>query len=96
MARMAVGSSVDTLERIRAVPRRSHGVIQMPSEHPFRDIRKILESYGWTLHRINGSHHVFNKQGEEFHISLPVHHGKVKPGYIKKLEKKYGINFREA
>ncbi|MBF0377113.1 MAG: type II toxin-antitoxin system HicA family toxin [Desulfamplus sp.] len=34
---------------------------------------KILESRGWNLVRVNGSHHVYMKQGNTIRISLPIH-----------------------
>ena len=34
---------------------------------------KILESRGWQLARINGSHYIFIKQGVNARISVPVH-----------------------
>lgn len=58
----------------------------MPSEIRFSDIRRLLESHGWTLERVRGSHHVFSKPGEGS-FPVPVHNGKVKAVYGKKLEK---------
>ena len=58
----------------------------MPPPQPFSTIRRLLESHGWRLTRIRGSHHVFTKTGE-LPISIPVHHGKVKTGYVKRIEK---------
>ena len=34
---------------------------------------KILECKGWELKRINGSHHIYAKAGENARISVPVH-----------------------
>lgn len=61
------------------------------SEVPFRQVRRALEQHGWTLDRISGSHHVFTKEGEPRHITIPVHKGRVKPVYIRKIEKEHGI-----
>jgi len=33
----------------------------------------LLESKGWQLKRINGSHHIYAKPGEVVRISVPVH-----------------------
>ena len=33
----------------------------------------LLESNGWTLKRINGSHHIYTKSGNTVRISVPVH-----------------------
>jgi predicted RNA binding protein YcfA (HicA-like mRNA interferase family) len=34
---------------------------------------KILEQHGWTLLRIQGSHHIFGKSGSNIRVSVPVH-----------------------
>jgi predicted RNA binding protein YcfA (HicA-like mRNA interferase family) len=34
---------------------------------------KLLEKKGWILTRINGSHHIYTKDGHKEHISIPVH-----------------------
>ncbi len=46
----------------------------------------MLNRKGYTLARISGSHHVFVKAGET-PVSIPVHKGKVKPYYVRKIEK---------
>jgi predicted RNA binding protein YcfA (HicA-like mRNA interferase family) len=33
----------------------------------------VLESKGWELKRINGSHHIYAKAGSTARISVPVH-----------------------
>ena len=33
----------------------------------------LLESKGWQLKRITGSHHIYTKPGEVVRISVPVH-----------------------
>ncbi len=65
----------------------------MPSEVRFADVRRTLEQHGWTLRRISGSHHLFEKPGEERHISIPVHRGRVAPGYLRRIEKLHAIRF---
>lgn len=66
----------------------------MPSEVPLRDVRSELERHGWTLDRISGSHFIFVKVGEIRHVSVPVHKGRVKPSYIRKIERIHGITIR--
>ncbi|HVS73357.1 MAG TPA: type II toxin-antitoxin system HicA family toxin [Phycisphaerae bacterium] len=63
----------------------------MPSEVRFAELQRLLESYGYTLVRITGSHHVFHKPGER-PIPIPVHHGKVKHVYLRKVQKIVGAN----
>ena len=58
----------------------------MPSEVRFSEVRKMLEARGYQLVRVRGSHHVFVKPGCE-HQSIPMHGGKVKYGYVRKIEK---------
>lgn len=64
----------------------------MPSEVRFALVRKALEHHGWTLDRVNGSHHVFVKEGEG-HLTIPVHKGRVKPHYVRKVERLTGQKF---
>lgn len=58
----------------------------MPSEVRFADIRKKLESNGWYLDRINGSHHIF-EHPTKGSLSIPVHRNKVKAVYARKVDK---------
>ena len=59
----------------------------MPGEKRFTEVRRIMEQAGWTLVRINGSHHVFEKAGEPRPFPVPVHSGKVAGPYVQKAEK---------
>jgi len=52
----------------------------MPSEVRFAELRKLLESHGWTLDRVKGSHHIFVRPGAH-NVVLPVHRGKCKAVY---------------
>jgi predicted RNA binding protein YcfA (HicA-like mRNA interferase family) len=38
-----------------------------------KDFSKILERNGWSLLRVNGSHHIYGKQGSIVRISVPIH-----------------------
>ena len=58
----------------------------MPSKTPFRDVERLLNRSGYVLARINGSHHIFTKAGRQ-PLSIPVHRGKVKPFYVRQIEK---------
>ncbi len=46
----------------------------------------MLERKGYLLARVSGSHHVFTKPGQ-LPVSIPVHRGKVKPHYVRKIKK---------
>jgi predicted RNA binding protein YcfA (HicA-like mRNA interferase family) len=34
-----------------------------------KDFAKLLERKGWVLRRVNGSHHIYNKEGNPARIS---------------------------
>ena len=49
-----------------------------------KDFVRILQSHGWMLRRINGSHHIFTKEGHHERIVIPVHGNQpLKPGLLK-------------
>lgn len=58
----------------------------MAKQEKFSIVKKKLESKGFELARIKGSHHVFTKKGC-LPISIPVHNGTVKPYYVRQIEK---------
>ena len=58
----------------------------MPSESRFADVKRMLEAKGCRLTKISGSHHVFIKAGMRS-VPIPVHNGKVKPGYVRMIGK---------
>lgn len=53
-----------------------------------KELAKILEGKGWVLKRIQGSHHVYAKEGRIERISVPVHgNTPLKIGLLKHLMK---------
>lgn len=58
----------------------------MASEQRIGEIERKLRKKGYILTRISGSHFIFTKKGFQ-PISIPVHKGKVKPFYVKQIEK---------
>lgn len=53
---------------------------------------KLIEEKGWNLKRINGSHHIYNKQGSDILLVIPVHkNDDLKIGLLKSLMKLSGI-----
>jgi len=53
-----------------------------------REFCKLLESHGWTLDRISGSHHIYKNAQLQRVISVPVHAGKtLKQGLQRALLK---------
>ena len=53
-----------------------------------RDFARIIERRGWTLLRVNGSHHIYGKQGSIVRLSVPIHGNKqLKTGLLRHLSK---------
>lgn len=53
-----------------------------------KDLCRLLEIKGWELKRINGSHHIYMKEGRAERISVPVHKNQdMKIGLLKALMK---------
>ena len=50
-----------------------------------KQLCSLLESRGWQLKRIRGSHHIFVKPGVAVRISVPVHRGTLKRGLQRHL-----------
>ncbi len=52
----------------------------------------MLESNGWFLQRINGSHHIYAKAGSTVRISVPIHGNEsLKVGLQRHLMKLAGL-----
>lgn len=51
-------------------------------------LRRLLND-GWTLIRINGSHHILEKNGQT--VSIPIHGKDVKKGLLNDILKKTGL-----
>ena len=58
----------------------------MANEARFSEVKTMLESKGYHLARISGSHHVFTKAGARA-VAIPVHRGKVKLAYVRLVQK---------
>jgi predicted RNA binding protein YcfA (HicA-like mRNA interferase family) len=57
-----------------------------------KDFIRILQKRGWMLKRINGSHHIFIKEGRQERIVIPVHgNHALKIGLLKHQMKIAGI-----
>jgi predicted RNA binding protein YcfA (HicA-like mRNA interferase family) len=53
-----------------------------------RDFARMVERRGWTLLRINGSHHIYGKAGSTVRLSIPIHGTKpLKTGLLRHLAK---------
>ena len=52
----------------------------------------MLESHGWSLQRVNGSHHIYAKPGTPVRISVPIHGNvSLKAGLQRHLMKLAGM-----
>ena len=60
--------------------------LYMASEKRLTVVKQMLAEKGYKLDRIAGSHHIFVKKGA-LPFSIPVHKGKVKPYYVRQIEK---------
>ena len=60
-----------------------------------KEFCSLLESRGWQLKRIRGSHHIFVKPGIAARISVPVHRGTLKRGLQRHLMKLAQIEVAE-
>jgi predicted RNA binding protein YcfA (HicA-like mRNA interferase family) len=57
---------------------------------------QLLETKGWELKRIHGSHHIYAKAGSIVRITVPVHGNKaLKAGLQKHLMNLAGIDESE-
>lgn len=53
-----------------------------------RRIAKLAEAKGWTLARVNGSHHIYTKEGRIERVVIPIHGNKtLKMGLQRSLMK---------
>lgn len=58
-----------------------------------REFGRILERHGWKLLRVNGSHHIYGKDGNEARLSVPAHGNKpLKQGLQRHLTKLAGLS----
>ena len=61
-----------------------------------REFARFVERRGWTLLRVNGSHHIYGKAGNVVRLSIPIHGNKaLKTGLLRHLLKMAGIDESE-
>ena len=57
-----------------------------------KDLARLVESHGWQLLRIRGSHHVYGKPGSTVRLSIPIHgNASLKSGLLQHLLKMAGL-----
>ena len=53
-----------------------------------REFARLIERRGWTLLRINGSHHIYGRPGSVVRLSIPIHANQpLKIGLLRHLAK---------
>ncbi len=63
-----------------------------PSEADYRDVRALLEAFGWTERKGKGSHSVFTKEGERS-ITVPTISGrKIKRYILDQIIERLGLD----
>ena len=55
------------------------------------EIMELLESKGWKLKRISGSHHVFDKHGSIRPVIVPFHGNRDLGSFGRRILKEAGI-----
>lgn len=60
---------------------------------PGKELARVLEDHGWSLLRVQGSHHIYGKVGSNVRLSVPIHGNRaLKVGLLKHLLKQAGIS----
>ena len=58
-----------------------------------KELARVLESHGWALLRIRGSHHIYGKEGSIVRLSVSIHSNEsLKVGLLKFLLKQAGLS----
>ena len=53
-----------------------------------KEFIRAVERRGWTLLRVQGSHHIYGKAGSDVRLSVPVHGNRpLKAGLLRHLMK---------
>jgi len=62
-----------------------------------KDLARLVESHGWQLLRIHGSHHIYGKPGSVVRLSIPIHENSpLKTGLLKHLLKMAGLEEKDV
>lgn len=57
-----------------------------------KEFAKILEQHGWVPMRVQGSHHIYGKAGNEIRISVPIHRNQnLRIGLLRHFMKVAGL-----
>lgn len=62
-----------------------------------RELASALERRGWTLLRIQGSHHIYGKAGHNVRLSVPIHGNRpLKIGLLRHLLKAASLSEQDV
>lgn len=64
----------------------------------FQDFCQLVEAFGFQLDRVNGSHHIYKREGLSEFINVQNYKGEAKPYQIRQflnLVEKYGLDMEE-
>jgi predicted RNA binding protein YcfA (HicA-like mRNA interferase family) len=57
-----------------------------------KELARVLERHGWSLLRVNGSHHIYGKPDSIVRLSVPIHGNQpLKTGLARHLLKMAGL-----
>ncbi|MBA3322587.1 MAG: type II toxin-antitoxin system HicA family toxin [Pyrinomonadaceae bacterium] len=57
-----------------------------------KEFARVLERHGWSLLRVQGSHHIYGKAESDVRLSVPVHGNQtIKTGLLRHLMKMAGL-----
>lgn len=89
------GTACGTIREGERVTKREKLIERMrarPVEAEFNDVKALLEAFGWTHDRTNGSHHTFNKDDERSLTVSTVSGRKVKRYQIDQVCVRLGLD----
>jgi predicted RNA binding protein YcfA (HicA-like mRNA interferase family) len=53
-----------------------------------KEFAKLLEREGWKLLRVQGSHHIYGREGSNVRLSIPIHGNQtLKTGLLRHMMK---------
>ncbi|MEK7118913.1 MAG: type II toxin-antitoxin system HicA family toxin [Patescibacteria group bacterium] len=63
---------------------------------PARKFIRVLKKFGFVLHRVSGSHHIFIRKSDQLSVSVPAHAGHdLGKGLMLSFLKDAGISLEE-
>jgi predicted RNA binding protein YcfA (HicA-like mRNA interferase family) len=61
-----------------------------------KELCRVLERHGWSLLRVQGSHHIYGMSGKLARLSVPVHGNRdLKQGLLRHLLRIAGLTERD-